>query len=122
MDKGVLQLLFDQRFLRDVLLGGRPLAAVAGATATTTTTSSSSSTSGHLVSPGAGGSGFANGSFSGAGGGAGGGGLEGAVDPDLAAELSQRKREVAQLEQQLQVSTLLCGICEANINPKLFCL
>lgn len=30
-EKGVLQLLFDQRFMRDVLGGGRPLAAVTAA-------------------------------------------------------------------------------------------
>ena len=29
-EKGVLQLLFDQRFLRDVLTGGKPLAVVSG--------------------------------------------------------------------------------------------
>jgi hypothetical protein len=90
MDKGILQLLFDQRFLTDVLLGGRPLAGVAGSASS----SNSSSSSGHLA-PGGGTMGLLGGAAA-----------AGAMDPQLAAELSQRKREVAGLEQQLQVSLL----------------
>lgn len=72
-EKGVLQLLFDQRFIRDVLGGGRPLAAVSAAAAHSAVAGSN----GQVAT--------ANGSVS--------------SDADVAA----RKRLVSGLEQQLQV-------------------
>lgn len=76
-EKGVLQLLFDQRFMRDVLGGGKPLAAVSTAAVTAVGSSSGASAT-------------ANGGVS---------SISISADADVAA----RKRLVSGLEQQLQV-------------------
>jgi hypothetical protein len=90
-DKGVLQLLFDQRLVADVLLGGRPLEGVDG--------SSSSSSSGALGVPG---------QLMGAPG-AGGAAAGGGVDPQVGALLAGRRKQVVALEQQLQVGEVGAG-------------
>ncbi|GFR44388.1 hypothetical protein Agub_g5608 [Astrephomene gubernaculifera] len=91
-EKGILQLLFDVRFVRDVLLGGRPVgAAGAGATA-----------GGAAARAGTVSSGSSN-SLLGRGLGVGGGGVGAELaDPAVVSALAERKREGAALEQMLQ--------------------
>jgi hypothetical protein len=85
-EKGVLQLLFDQRLLADVLAGGRPVAVSAGAD----------------TSLGAA-SGLPPGSGSGLTVAGGAGGLGSSLVQDVAGALASRKSQLTSLEQQLQV-------------------
>ncbi len=97
-EKGVLQLLMDVRFIRDVLVGGRPVGtrpagqAVGGAGA---------GASGGLHPSGSGGALPGAVSVGGLLPGVGVGGE--LADPTVASALAERKREAAALEQMLQV-------------------
>lgn len=77
-EKGVLQLLLDVRLLRDVLAGGRPLGSRVGAASALPPAGPGSAAQGAAV-------------------------LLDPTDPAVLAALNERRRQGAQLEQQLQV-------------------
>lgn len=79
-EKGVLQLLFDQRFMRDVLAGGKPLVAVAAAADKPGVPGAGSVGGVHMPSS------------------------NGNVHSGASAETAARKQLVSGVEQQLQVS------------------
>ncbi|KAG2431082.1 hypothetical protein HXX76_009615 [Chlamydomonas incerta] len=96
-EKGVLQLLFDVRFIRDVLVGGRPVSATrpggaggAGASAASVAAAAAAAATAGAALGGLGGMGGL------------GAGTAELADPAVVAALGERRREQAALEQMLQ--------------------
>jgi hypothetical protein len=88
-EKGVLQLMFDVRTLRDVLACGRPLSASSSSAAAATSAPRAPLHDGS-ASLGAG---------------------EGQQDPRAAAAMAERRKEWLRLEQQLQVRFVVDSVC-----------